>query len=141
MLAPLQAQCTCSPCALLMAALLLHIVMPSSDSNTSCNYNPQTHTAASFGAIIPNASQMHFDHHKFFPVKVQDVLVPTLLLWGECDALLEVAMMSEMQQYIHAPFTAEIIPDASHWLQQDRPQEVNRITRDFLKEVFHVHRN
>ncbi|MEE6506051.1 hypothetical protein FKM82_007483 [Ascaphus truei] len=70
----------------------------------------------------------------FFPVKAQDVLVPTLLLWGECDAFLEVRMVQEMQQYVHAPFRAEIIPSASHWLQQDKPEEVNSIMRDFLRQ-------
>ncbi|XP_018110476.1 epoxide hydrolase 3 isoform X2 [Xenopus laevis] len=77
----------------------------------------------------------------FFPLKAQDVLVPTLLLWGEHDAFLEAAMVPEMQQYVHAPFRAEIIANASHWLQQDRPQEVNRIIRDFLNEDFLLHRN
>ncbi|XP_075063076.1 epoxide hydrolase 3 isoform X1 [Mixophyes fleayi] len=70
----------------------------------------------------------------FFPVKAQDVLVPTLLLWGEDDTFLEAAMVPEMQQYVHAPFQAEIIHKASHWLQQDQPEEVNRIMRDFLKQ-------
>lgn len=68
----------------------------------------------------------------FFPIKGQDVLVPTLLLWGENDAFLESSMVPEMHQYIHAPFQTAIIPNASHWLQQDQPQEVNRIMREFL---------
>uniref|UniRef100_A0A8C5RB62 AB hydrolase-1 domain-containing protein n=1 Tax=Leptobrachium leishanense TaxID=445787 RepID=A0A8C5RB62_9ANUR len=68
----------------------------------------------------------------FFPMKAQDVLVPTLLLWGENDAFLEAGMVPEMRQYIHAPFQTEIIPNASHWLQQDQPQVVNSIMRQFL---------
>ncbi|KAM8972445.1 epoxide hydrolase 3 [Pelodytes ibericus] len=68
----------------------------------------------------------------FFPVKAQDVLVPTLLLWGEKDAFLEADMVPEMQQYVRAPFQAKVIPNASHWLQQDQPKEVNRIIRQFL---------
>ncbi|XP_053319269.1 epoxide hydrolase 3-like [Spea bombifrons] len=70
----------------------------------------------------------------FFPVKAQDVLVPTLLLWGENDAFLEADMVPEMKQYVHGPFRTEIIANASHWLQQDQPQEVNRIMRDFLRD-------
>ncbi|KAG8441229.1 hypothetical protein GDO86_006829 [Hymenochirus boettgeri] len=77
----------------------------------------------------------------FFPIKAQDVLVPTLLLWGERDAFLEAAMVPEMKQYVRAPFRSEIIPNASHWLQQDRPQEVNKTIRDFLKQEFNVLRN
>ncbi|XP_068130679.1 epoxide hydrolase 3 [Hyperolius riggenbachi] len=74
----------------------------------------------------------------FFPVKAQDVLVPTLLLWGELDMFLEPAMVPEMQQYVRAHFQAEIIPNASHWLQQDRPEDVNRIMRDFLnRDITH----
>ncbi|CAH2275307.1 epoxide hydrolase 4 [Pelobates cultripes] len=68
----------------------------------------------------------------FFPVKAQDVLVPTLLLWGENDAFLEADMVPEMKQYIHAPFQTAIISNASHWVQQDQPQEVNGIMRQFL---------
>ncbi|PIO34187.1 hypothetical protein AB205_0019840 [Aquarana catesbeiana] len=74
----------------------------------------------------------------FFPVKAQDVLVPTLLLWGELDVFLEAAMVPEMKQYVHAPFQAEIIQHASHWLQQDHPEEVNRIMRDFLSQEMPV---
>ncbi|KAM4748087.1 epoxide hydrolase 3 [Rhinophrynus dorsalis] len=90
------------------------------------------------GALTP-ALNYYRNLFGFFPVKAQDVLVPTLLLWGEHDAYLEAAMVPEMQQYVFAPFRAEIVPNASHWLQQDRPQEVNRIMRDFLREDGPVH--
>ncbi|XP_072005318.1 epoxide hydrolase 3 isoform X2 [Engystomops pustulosus] len=89
------------------------------------------------GALTP-ALNYYRNLFGFFPVKAQDVLVPTLLLWGEQDTFLEAAMVPEMQQYVHAPFQAEIIPNASHWLQQDEPEEVNRMMWDFLRQEMPV---
>ncbi|XP_075714904.1 epoxide hydrolase 3-like isoform X2 [Rhinoderma darwinii] len=89
------------------------------------------------GALTP-ALNYYRNLFGFFPVKAQDVLVPTLLLWGEQDTFLEAAMVPEMQQYVRAPFQAEIIPNASHWLQQDQPEEVNKIMWDFLRREMPV---
>lgn len=69
-----------------------------------------------------------------FPVKFQDVLVPTMVIWGERDQFLEAGMIQCMSQYVQQRFRVEMIPEAGHWVQQDQPEVVNRLMNSFLIE-------
>lgn len=66
--------------------------------------------------------------------KRQDVTVPTLLIWGEKDAFLEVGMLPYMEQYVQKHLQKSVLPEASHWVQQDQPEVVNRLMWSFLKQ-------
>ncbi|XP_070542807.1 epoxide hydrolase 4-like [Ptychodera flava] len=57
---------------------------------------------------------------------------PTLLIWGEEDQALCIELTEGMDKYVQ-DVTVKRVPDASHWVQQDKPQEVNQIMREFLK--------
>lgn len=60
------------------------------------------------------------------------ITVPVLMLWGEQDRFLLTDMaepsieMCEDGQLVR-------MPEASHWLQHDAPEEVNRLIHDFLQ--------
>ncbi|HET6384531.1 MAG TPA: alpha/beta hydrolase [Armatimonadota bacterium] len=60
------------------------------------------------------------------------VRAPTLMVWGEQD----VALGKELT-YGTAEFAPDLaihyLPNASHWVQQDQPSEVNRLMVEFLK--------
>jgi pimeloyl-ACP methyl ester carboxylesterase len=56
------------------------------------------------------------------PVRVIDV--PTLMVWGEQDMALDVANTEGYGPLVD-DFTLVRLPDASHWVQQDCPDEVN----------------
>lgn len=38
-------------------------------------------------------------------------------------------------EHVVQPLTMHFIPDASHWVQQHAPQEVNRVLLDFLRHA------
>lgn len=57
--------------------------------------------------------------------------VPTLLVWGEDDVALDVACLDGTERYVR-DLTLRRLPGVSHWVQQDAPQAVNRLLRDFL---------
>jgi pimeloyl-ACP methyl ester carboxylesterase len=58
--------------------------------------------------------------------------VPTLVIWGERDAFLGPRLNDGLEQW--APnLRIERIPDASHWVQNDAPEQVNKRMLDFLK--------
>lgn len=57
--------------------------------------------------------------------------VPTLVVWGEQDVALGKELNNGLERYI-PHLTLHYIPDASHWVQQDRPDLVNRYILDFL---------
>lgn len=60
--------------------------------------------------------------------------IPTLLVWGERDMALDAITLQGTERY--APdLTLHRIPDASHWVQQDAPEEVNAALDAFLRRA------
>ncbi|WP_132058487.1 alpha/beta fold hydrolase [Halorussus amylolyticus] len=63
----------------------------------------------------------------------REVRVPTLLLWGEDDPALGVALTDGLDPWV-ADLRIERFPDATHWLQHDRPEEVTESLLGFFGE-------
>jgi pimeloyl-ACP methyl ester carboxylesterase len=59
------------------------------------------------------------------------VRVPTLVVWGEQDFALGKELNDGLARYV-PNLTLRFIEDASHWVQQDRPDLVNEYMLDFL---------
>lgn len=69
---------------------------------------------------------LRFDKRRY------DVLdVPTLMIWGEDDVALGKELTYGTERLVR-DLRIEYIPDCSHWVQQDRPETVNRYMREFL---------
>ncbi|OWY67438.1 epoxide hydrolase [cyanobacterium TDX16] len=58
--------------------------------------------------------------------------VPTLMIWGEKDTALGRELSYGTATYVN-PFQVRYIPDASHWVQQEKPELVNEYMREFLR--------
>ena len=56
---------------------------------------------------------------------------PTLMIWGEQDAFLDVALTEGYAPYV-ADFTLRRLPGVSHWVQQEAAEEVNRLMAEWL---------
>ncbi len=63
----------------------------------------------------------------------EPIKVPTLILWGEDDALMSHRMAGNLQSLVQAPLQLKLIPDCGHWIQQEAPQTVNRELLAFLR--------
>lgn len=61
----------------------------------------------------------------------QAVAAPTLLIWGEQDRYLGLDLTEGLEAWI-PDLRVERIAGASHWVQNDVPDEVNRLLVDFL---------
>jgi len=59
------------------------------------------------------------------------IVVPTLLIWGVKDSFLEQTAAEMSSQYVE-DFTVKFIESANHWVQQEEPQTVNLLMRQFL---------
>jgi pimeloyl-ACP methyl ester carboxylesterase len=59
------------------------------------------------------------------------VHVPTLIIWGEQDVAIDIACLDGTDQYVD-DLTVRRYPHASHWVQQDIPDEVNAALKDWL---------
>lgn len=65
----------------------------------------------------------------------EPITVPTLVLWGEEDALLSHRFTEGLEQLIKAPFKLKRIAHCGHWIQQEVPQTVNRELLSFLRQT------
>jgi len=61
------------------------------------------------------------------------ITVPVLIVWGCKDAALGEELADASQNYCNN-VQLKKIQNASHWVQQDAPDEVNKYVEDFLKE-------
>jgi pimeloyl-ACP methyl ester carboxylesterase len=60
------------------------------------------------------------------------IRTPTLMIWGEQDTALSRKTTIGIEDYV-ADLTLRYLPQASHWVQQDAPDEVNAILTAWLK--------
>jgi pimeloyl-ACP methyl ester carboxylesterase len=56
---------------------------------------------------------------------------PTLLIWGEADSALGKETTFGTERYVK-DLTVRYLPKVSHWVQQEAPEEVNRILEEWL---------
>jgi pimeloyl-ACP methyl ester carboxylesterase len=83
-----------------------------------------------FDAMI-NWYRAAFRHPEFSGP--HDVIVPTLVLWGERDLFLEASMAAESLRYCRTG-RVKYFPQATHWLQHDDPDAVNAEIEKFITE-------
>lgn len=57
--------------------------------------------------------------------------VPTLVLWGEQDVAISIEVLDGTEQYV-PDLTVQRFPHASHWVQQDIPEEINAALVEWL---------
>jgi len=58
--------------------------------------------------------------------------MPLLVLFGDTDTAVTLNLLRKVGR-VAAKVTVQVIPDCSHWLQQDAPEEVNRLLRAFIE--------
>ncbi|HEY5002846.1 MAG TPA: alpha/beta hydrolase [Ktedonobacteraceae bacterium] len=58
---------------------------------------------------------------------------PTLLIWGDQDVALGINLTRGLEAWV-PNLKIEHIPDSGHWVQQEKPDEVNTLLLDFLSE-------
>ena len=64
---------------------------------------------------------------------VSRIDLPTLLIWGEQDRYLNRRLTRGLEEWVPA-IRVERIPDASHWVPVDAPDQVNRLMIEFLRQ-------
>jgi len=60
------------------------------------------------------------------------ISVPTLLIWAEDDRALTKDLTYNLEPYFTIPPQIRYIPQCSHWVQQEQPEQVNRFLEEFL---------
>ncbi len=57
--------------------------------------------------------------------------VPTLVIWGEQDVAIDIKLLDDMEELV-SDLSIKRFPEASHWVQQDVPEKVNAVLREWL---------
>jgi pimeloyl-ACP methyl ester carboxylesterase len=57
--------------------------------------------------------------------------VPTLIIWGEEDSALEKSLVPGTERFVK-DLTVRYLPGVSHWVQQEAPEKVNDILKEWL---------
>lgn len=60
------------------------------------------------------------------------IAAPTLIIWGERDRYMEDGMLDGLDRWVNR-LRITRLPHASHWVQNDAPQEVNRLMVEFIE--------
>lgn len=56
----------------------------------------------------------------------ESIAAPTLVLWGEEDAVLSRRIAEDLRHAVSASFELKFLSNCGHWIQQENPQTVNR---------------
>jgi pimeloyl-ACP methyl ester carboxylesterase len=64
---------------------------------------------------------------------LQTVEAPVLVIWGERDRFLSRRLAEPLHPWVPNLVRVKRLPDASHWVAEDRPSEVNTLLLDFLR--------
>jgi epoxide hydrolase 4 len=70
---------------------------------------------------------------------LQRVEAPVLVIWGERDRFLSRRLAEPSRLWVPNLICVKRLPDASHWVAEDRPLEVNTLLLDFLRSPFIPH--
>eukprot|EP00743_Colponemidia_sp_Colp-15_P010258 GILK01011280.1.p1 GENE.GILK01011280.1~~GILK01011280.1.p1 ORF type:complete len:285 (+),score=42.83 GILK01011280.1:276-1130(+) len=60
--------------------------------------------------------------------------VPTLLIWGEDDPILQVQLTRGIEKFV-TTVTVKVIENCGHWVQMDAWPQVNRFIADFIGDT------
>ncbi len=64
-------------------------------------------------------------------IRAMRLEVPTLVIWGENDPALLLGLTRGLEEWI-PDMRLEVLPGAGHWVPYERPDEVNRLIREFV---------
>lgn len=62
------------------------------------------------------------------------ITAPTLLIWGEQDIALDIALTHGLEQWVDQ-LQIQYLPDSGHWVQQEQPEQVNQLMLAFLRRA------
>ncbi|QUR69186.1 alpha/beta fold hydrolase [Mycobacterium spongiae] len=79
----------------------------------------------------------NFDRNWETTAEVADatISVPSLFVAGTADPVLSFTRTDRASQVVSGPYSQVMIEGAGHWLQQERPEEVNATLLEFLNGV------
>jgi len=66
---------------------------------------------------------------------VKKLNIPIGVIWGKKDKFLSVRLAKKMAEKTSGKFILKILENSGHWVQQECPDEVNRLIREFVEGI------
>lgn len=77
----------------------------------------------------PTSPEQEVNLTKTLPTTTTNV--PVLVIWGEKDPYLLTGNLNGLEKYV-PKLTIKRIPDGTHWVIHEQPEQVNRLIREFI---------
>lgn len=113
-------------------------------AETSCNtdlFGPEIRSVYNAASKLPGARTAMVNYYRALARHRQTlnmgdyrVEVPTLMVWGEEDVAIDIRCTHGTGQWV-GDLTLKTLPGVSHWVQQDAPDEVNAILKQWLPKT------
>ncbi len=107
---------------------------------TSPNFPPERLAVYRANACRPGAATAMVNYYRanalefaFGPLPTAKIRTPTLLIWGENDPYLDLALTEGNKAFVE-DFTLRRLPGVSHWVQEDASPEANRLIAEWAGE-------
>jgi pimeloyl-ACP methyl ester carboxylesterase len=68
-------------------------------------------------------------------LRADPVEVPTLYVWAGKDPALGPEAANRTEKYVRGPYRFVPLPDAPHWIPEERPDRLNKLLVEFLQTV------
>jgi pimeloyl-ACP methyl ester carboxylesterase len=104
----------------------------------SANFRPELLERMRRNILAPGAATAMLNYYRANVRRIahaapaKRIEVPTLLIWGEDDVYLSPRLASGLELLV-SNLTVHRLPGVSHWVQQDAPDEVNRLILDWAR--------
>ena len=108
---------------------------------SALNYYRAVFRSEATSAAMPSAVRRFlYGDREFRPARTRledwpKISAPTMVIWGEQDLTLGKELTVGMDPLFVTPPRIEYVPDAGHWVQQEKPELVNRLLLDFLADL------
>jgi epoxide hydrolase 4 len=108
---------------------------------SALNYYRAAFRSEASSAALPSVVRRFLYGDRAFPpprTRLEDwpkITAPTMLIWGEQDLALRKELTFGMDPLFVTPPRIEYVPDAGHFVHQEKPELVNRLLLDFLADL------
>lgn len=99
---------------------------------TEADLDAYAHAFAARGAATAAINYYRAAFRQRASLRAPRISAPTLVIWGENDFALGKELTYGMEGLFSGELRIEYLANASHWVMEERPDEVNRLLLDFL---------
>lgn len=106
---------------------------------TTRNFPPERLAAYRRNIELPGAATAMIDYYRanalelgLGPLPTDKIATPTLLIWGENDPYLDLALTEDNEAFVQ-DLTLRRLPGVSHWVCEDASPEVNELIAGWAK--------